>query len=222
MTSRVAIEKGERGVWPEEDVATRIHRAFATVGWLAAAGALAGVVLAIMAPDAAQAAALDILVGGSVAVLFVGAPFGRSGRPSRLRIAVLYALALSGLVFTFVLGPLVAIGVVVVAYVIVLVAMARWRPSDWQTIPPLKRIGRIPPGTPATTGGTVVALLAVTEAGYELFQGQGPRFAVVAVAGCAAILSWLWIAFTYAGIGPSSLAQLRARRGRSHGEDAGT
>jgi hypothetical protein len=207
----MVTEQEERDESRDEDVVARVHASFALAGWLAAAAALAGVAALIVARDEAQAAVMAILVGAALAVLFLGAPFARAGRPSRLRLVLLYGLALPGMVLTFALGPLVAIGVVAVAYVIIAVALARWPPRDWQKIPPLKRIGRVPPGTATTTGGTLVALVAVTAAGFDVVHGRGPRFGVTALAGGATIACWLWLAFKYAGIG--------AARARSDRDD---
>lgn len=164
----------------------------------AGATAIVGVTM-VIAPGEIGWLLTFAFVSGGTALLFLGAPHARAGKPSRARIAVLNAAGAAGLVMTLVIDPVVAIGVAYLSYVIVVLAMARWPPSEWLAGRRDDRFGRGPIGATVAAGGTVWAMLAMAGVGFAASDSLAVQILVATAAWVATFGSWIWIALIYAG-----------------------
>lgn len=176
----------------------RLRRSFARIGWLSTgATAIVGVTM-ILAPGAIGWLIAFGFVSVGTALLCLGPPYAREGKPSRARIALLNVAGAVGVAMTLAVGPVVAFGVVYLSYVTVVLTMARWPASEWRGSARHQR-GRGPLGAALAVAGTVWAMLSVVGVGIVASDSLAVQIAVGAGAWLAAFGSWIWIALTYAG-----------------------
>jgi hypothetical protein len=171
----------------------------AKAGWLcAAAAALAGGG-AIAVPDHAGELAVAALVAGGSAVMVLGAPFARAGKPAGWRIALLFAVAVAATVLTVALDAVLAVAVVYLSYVLVTLAMARWPPSEWLQRDVRIRMSRPPAGGLVAVAGSVPAYFALIVAIARTTDPGATRFALVAALTLVMTGVWVRIATAYSG-----------------------
>ena len=174
----------------------RVRRAFAWSGWAAAAVAVTAAAFAVR--DAAGVLVLTALFTGGLAVLHTGAPFARSGKPSALRIALLFAAAPAGVVLTVAVGPVVALGVVFLAYAIGVLATSRW-PPDAALQVDVSRRAPPPAGAVVAMLGALPAFFAAIAVSVDVVDSQPLGIALSALAGLASARWCLRIVAAYAG-----------------------
>ena len=146
----------------------------------------AGMAVAVWGDEEAAGLALAAaLTSGALAVVFAGAPFGRAGRPSVARIAVLFAMGVAGIVLMATVDRVVALGVIAVSFAIVELSTARWAPAAGDGA-----VADKPPrGMIAALAGTFLAFFAVTGLIVDATDSDGVRLALGVVL-VVAMLAW--------------------------------
>jgi hypothetical protein len=155
-------------------------------------------------------------VSGGTALLCLGAPYTREGKPSRARIAVLNVAGAAGVVMTLVIDPVVALGVVYLSYVLVVLAMVRWPAREWLAGRRGGGLGRGPVGATVAGAGTVWAMLALVGVGIVATDSVAVQIVVVIAAWAVTFGCWIWIALIYAGRLPRTSRADAARRSSAH------
>jgi hypothetical protein len=180
----------------------RIRRSFATVGWLAAAAGLVAGVGLIVVRDETGTLVLVALWSACTATLFLGAPFARAGKPSWLRIGLLFAACAAGVVFTAAVDALVAFAAVYASYVTVIAGMAKWPPSEWLERDLAERLRRRAPGTLVAVVAILLAFLSIAAATARLTDSRAVMLAVALIAWVAVWRALLGVVAVYAGRRP--------------------
>lgn len=111
---------------------------FARAGWVSAAAAAVGgggaILLHVRGRSLTNGPVVVLILGALVSIAlagqFLGAPFARAGKPSRLKTVFLGVTAAAGVVLAVVASPLIAIGVAYVLYVTWFMAVARSTTTD--------------------------------------------------------------------------------------------
>ncbi len=174
------------------------------LGWFMVAAAVVAGAGAALVRDDSEAAGIAVTAGllfAASGTVYGGAPFARDGKPSVLRITVLFLLGVAGLALVVAVDWLVALAVAYASFGIVVLSLARWPPPD----APLQRAPGVRPplGLPVALFGTFLTFSAFIAAFADLTDSQGLRLALLAALVVVLTLCWGRLRAVYVGRAPS-------------------